>query len=321
MPDVAMQRCNKFFLFGYPIAHSTSPAFHTSIFQSLSLPNSFELFPTATITQDVLVAIRSPSFGGAAVTMPLKVEMMKHVDVISPEAQEIGSINTIVVQGVGDDGVPILLGTNTDCIGIRNALLGHDLGSNPRLEQQLTNKWAFIIGGGGTTRAAIYALSQLGIDKIFLINRDPEETRAIIKSFPGYNLSALNSVDDWQAEHESNVACGVGAIPSIPPITEGEKNVYAIARRVFASVNPSGSSRRFLEMAYKPRRTTMFEIAESSGWQAIGGTEAMVEQGLAQSRLWLLHSDASPYPRHSRSELGDEVELVARDKVRYMSDL
>lgn len=113
---------------------------------------------------------------------------MPYVDALSPEVKEIGSINTIVVQSISADGRPVLLGKNTDWEGIHNSLLASVKGKEREEEEEVTpvfqGRWGFIIGGGGTTRAAVYALSRLGVKRIFLINRDPLETQEIIKQFP-----------------------------------------------------------------------------------------------------------------------------------------
>lgn len=60
-----------FFLFGYPIAHSASPAFHNNIFSNLGLEghvyaNHDTEHPEKS---DLLKLIRSPTFGGASTTM------------------------------------------------------------------------------------------------------------------------------------------------------------------------------------------------------------------------------------------------------------
>lgn len=46
----------------------------------------------------------------------------------------------------------------------------------------------------------------------------------------------------------------------------------------------------------------------------------MIEQGLAQSRAWLLNSAASPF-HGTRKELGDQAEASARQLVRSMDDI
>jgi hypothetical protein len=62
-----------------------------------------------------------------------------------------------------------------------------------------------VIGGGATTRSAIYALSGLGLAPIFLLNRDDEEVRRVIESFqaqhgapPGPELIHIRSTEDVQ---------------------------------------------------------------------------------------------------------------------------
>lgn len=318
----------EFFLFGHPISHSASPAFHNNLFDSLGLKN--HLYANHETehpeTSDLLKLIRAPTFGGASVTMPIKVTISPYLDRLEPEAKEIGSVNTIIVKQL-PCGKKELVGQNYDWIGIRNALL---LSLPSTLPAQIEtaaiqapfapNSCGFIIGGGGTTRAATYALSRLSVSPIYLINRDAQETAEIIAQFPQYDLRALLRVEDWTVEMEESVACGVGAIPCFEPITDEEKNVYKLAEKVFGSRNQDGRERLFLEMCYKPRITTIFNMATSQDWIAIQGIEAMIEQGLAQSRAWLLHSAASPF-QDERKELGSVAEASARELVRTMEDI
>jgi shikimate 5-dehydrogenase len=44
----------------------------------------------------------------------------------------------------------------------------------------------------------------------------------------------------------------------------------------------------FLDMAYHPRNTHLLKLADALGWQTISGEVAMIEQGLAQQRMWRL---------------------------------
>jgi shikimate 5-dehydrogenase len=53
-----------------------------------------------------------------------------------------------------------------------------------RIGSQRNRKPALIIGGGGTTRCAIYALhTWLNAGPIYLLNRDEDETTAIVKQY------------------------------------------------------------------------------------------------------------------------------------------
>ncbi|GAA5911985.1 hypothetical protein JCM8208_006449 [Rhodotorula glutinis] len=322
----AMDNKRDFYLFGTPIQHSLSPLAHNTAFDSLGLSSShsFKLHETASFSDpSVLALLRSPTFDGAAVTMPHKVAALSFMDALSPEVLEIGSMNTVVVTGTveEEDGSrrARLEGRNTDVDGIRGALLS----SLPEAERGRDKPFgegrsAIIIGGGGTTRAAVYALSSLGLSPLYLINRDPTETAAIISTpaFSRYDLRALEREDQWTEDEAERVACGVGAIPSFEPQTEGERNVYRVAEKVFASSGSRpGRKRPLLEMAYKPHITLMYKLAEKHGWSPIGGIEALIHQAAAQDQLWLVDSPDARRPTLSAEQMA-EAGRAARDKVR-----
>lgn len=70
-------------LFGYPIAHSASPAFHNKIFEELGLPNRYTLHDTVhpenlntEVKSDMLEIIHSDTFGGASVTMWAQLRLL-----------------------------------------------------------------------------------------------------------------------------------------------------------------------------------------------------------------------------------------------------
>lgn len=160
----------------------------------------------------------------------------------------------------------------------------------PERERDLTLPRPLAVGGGGTTRAAVYALSSLGLSPLYLINRDPTETAAIISTpaFSRYDLRALEREDQWTEDEAERVACGVGAIPSFEPQTEGERNVYRVAEKVFASSGSRPGRKRplvrlplflsllglvlqlmpsrfvQLEMAYKVRPFSLFFVDGAS---------------------------------------------------------
>ena len=52
-------------------------------------------------------------------------------------------------------------------------------------------------------------------------------------------------------------------------------------------VTDEGSSGALLEMCYHPSPNTQITtLANGCGWTVIGGLEAMIGQGLEQSKLW-----------------------------------
>lgn len=83
---------------------------------------------------------------------------------------------------------------------------------------------------------------------------------------------------------------------------------------------PLPSPRIFLDMAYKPRLTPLLKICTALSWTPVGGIEAMIEQGLAQQRMWKAGS-ASLEVACDKNALGAETERKARELVMNMKDI
>ncbi len=295
----------RFYLLGKPIGASQSPALHNTLFRQTGLPHEYGLYETDK-AEDVVDLIRSDDFGGASVTIPLKLDIMKHLDEIADEARIIGAVNTIVPVDIDDnDGTKKdnthrkrLLGRNTDWQGmtlsLRNAGAQHT--TDP-------NSSGLVIGGGGTARAAIYALHSMGYARIYLVARSPAKLAAVIESFPKqYDLRILASVQDVDAlETVPNVA--IGTIPADRPIEQNVREILCslLCRdggvdgdgRVNGNGNEAGrkemgrghGQRTLLEMAYKPRVTALMQLAQDAGWVTVAGLEVLAGQGVYQVRI------------------------------------
>ncbi|KAF9455851.1 hypothetical protein BDZ94DRAFT_1230489 [Collybia nuda] len=334
----------KFYLFGYPIAHSAAPALHGACFKAWGVGalNTYELWSSSKVTEDLLKVLSSDDFGGSAVTMPLKTDMLSYLDEISPESRITGACNTIV-------RVPTptgfkLVGQNTDILGVRNALLRGVRMQFPKLTIPSEVSYpacvrgaGLVIGGGATTRSAAHALTLLGLSPIFLINRDVGEVRAVQVSLPHLtekgSLIHLRNPDDVEkhlAQPDSvRILMIVGAIPSFAPITPEERMVYTTVSSVLtipynkptevSEALPVPNKRLFLEMAYKPRSTPMLQVAIAHGWHGIDGVQAMIEQGLAQQRMW--YTSTPTLEVGSDQRILGHADLPARNICENMGDV
>jgi quinate dehydrogenase len=268
------------FLFGYPIAHSMAPALHASLFKGLSIPWTYTLCESPS-TSLFLPTLRSPNVIGCAVTMPHKVSLVSAVDAITDEGRMIGAINTVFLRK-SPTGKLRYIGTNTDCVGVREAFLRNF----PDVLTRSNGAPALVIGGGGACRSAVYTLWKwLGASKIYMVNRLESEVLAIIESFrsTGFDgeLVWVGSVE--QAEALESPALVVGTVPDFPPKEEGE----IIAREIVNVFMGKEKKGYVLEMCYHPQpRTAFFELAEEAGWKVLPGTESMIYQGVAQQVLW-----------------------------------
>ena len=104
-------------------------------------------------------------------TVPHKQSIIPHVDVLTDAAKEIGSVNTVIVKK-DKFGRRVLIGDNTDWRGIYNPLTRR-IGNDTKDGGGKT-RYALILGGGGTARAAAFAASKLGLERIYF-NRTPEK--------------------------------------------------------------------------------------------------------------------------------------------------
>lgn len=273
---------HKIFLFGYPIAQSLAPLLHNTLFKSSSVPWNYSLVESKD-KNDILPKLSDPMCIGIAVTMPHKVTFMSQVDFVTAEARIIGAINTVFKRRTLNNKT-MLIGTNTDCIGIREAFLQ----SSPDILRQSSGRPALIIGGGGTCRGSIYALWKwLGVSEIYLVNRLASEIVEIMESFqahPEFTGTLVHVETVEQATSLESPALIVGAVPNCAPKEPGE----IAARKIITHFLARECKGVALEMCYAPKiKTEFFELAKGNGWQVIPGTEPMIYQGIAQQALWL----------------------------------
>ncbi|RDL31479.1 Uncharacterized protein BP5553_09688 [Venustampulla echinocandica] len=270
------------YLFGYPISHSLSPLLHATIYSHLSLNYAQYLYETRSL-EACLSLTRTPKFFGASVTMPHKVAIIPYLDMLTPEGEAIGAINTIFLRN-SPSGKRLLCGTNTDCIGIREAILRN---ISKEEAQEMKGKPAMVIGGGGTSRAAVYALKTfLECSDIYLVNRDRSEVEQVIRECEskgfGSNLRYVSSVEE--AENLPAARVVVSAIPDFPPRSEDEIKT----RKIISIMLGKAEKGAVLEMCYHPSPdTAISKLAIENGWKLIGGVEAMIWQGLEQDKVWL----------------------------------
>lgn len=290
----------KFVIFGSPVQHSRSPALHNTLFAENGLPHTYGVFETADVST-IKDVIRAPDFGGASVTIPVKLDIIPLLDELSPSAKVLKAVNTVVVSPEGR-----LVGHNTDWKGMTTAL---KRAGAPPAEHSASG---LVVGGGGTSRAAIHALYTMEFQPIYMVGRNAQKLQAVADDFPKeYNIKVLSSVDEIQKLSKSPMAA-VGTIPADQPIDDGLKallkavlSLGGVAQEPEVAANEA-RPRVLLEMAYKPRFTELMGLAKETGWTTVPGLEALVGQGVEQFLLW---TDIQPnYQVARKAVLGDEQE-------------
>jgi quinate dehydrogenase len=263
-------------LVGIGVKHSIAPSMHNFIAESLCLPWKFYSTECSTV-EDVVAIARNPTTAGLVVTMPYKNTIMPFLDRLDDLATTIGACNNIY-RSEGQ-----LVGTNTDWLGIKGCLL--EKGDEERRPRAGSERPALIVGAGGASRAAVYALStQLHSSTIYILNRDEKEVedlnRDIQKLSPPPTIVHIKTMS--QARELETPYYIVGTVPDMEPKTESERAIVAILTH-FLEQKPVGV---LLDMCFKPRRTRMIILAEKLGWPCIDGTHVIGYQIQKQWMLW-----------------------------------
>ena len=140
-------------LLGRKLGHSYSPQIHSYLGDY-----SYVLFEKE--PEDVGDFVRNGDYTGINVTIPYKKDVIPYLDELSPAAQKMGSVNTIVRRSDGT-----LFGHNTDYFGFTSMVLRSGI--------SVDGKKVLVLGSGGTSNTAVKALADLGAN-VFIISRSGE---------------------------------------------------------------------------------------------------------------------------------------------------
>lgn len=240
-------------LFGNPVSQSLSPCMHNRALRLMGLQGQYVPFLVDDLAGAVR-AVRALHIRGVSVTIPFKEEVMGLLDEIDEHARSIGSVNTIFNDG------QILKGFNTDWKGIETALLG---------KMEIREKSFVLIGSGGTTRAALYAVCRNG-GKAVIVSRNEEKGQTLAKEFGC----------EWQSPGKSGRLAGDCLIntTSVGMVPQGEQIPV-----------PEETARGFhfvMDAVYNPPETRLLRVARAAGAVTISGVEMFVAQGAEQLRIW-----------------------------------
>lgn len=299
---LGMQSHKKFALFGKPIASSLSPCLHNIAHATLGLPHHYERLETDVVAEDIKAYIRAPDFGGASVTIPLKLDIMPLLDELTPEAQAIGAVNTVIPMRTRVEAAPAkLIGDNTDWLAIHSLCSQALEAKKYSSAGQKTGEFlaALVVGAGGSARAALYAAHQLGCKVIYLYNRTRENAVKLAASVPAswsvQVVSGLSTEGDEMAVLPrviiSNVpADGTGLEGTVD--AAGPSPAVVLPRNILS--HPRGGVA--VDMSYKPHHTPLMQLVRlhnvearkiaGATWTGVPGFTILLEQGCQQFEIW-----------------------------------
>lgn len=137
-------------LIGYPLEHSFSKGWFDRQFAAEGIRDAeYHNFPLSSIEELPALMRENSELAGFNVTAPYKVSVIDYLDEIDDTALQIGAVNCVTKEGNR------WIGHNVDWIGFADSL--HEF-----IRQQTLQ--ALILGSGGASKAAAYALQQLSIE-------------------------------------------------------------------------------------------------------------------------------------------------------------
>lgn len=256
-------------LLGHPVAHSISPPMQQAALDALGVHARYEAWDVAPGEVGAAVErLRAEGVIGANVTVPHKVEMLRHADEVDALAAEVGAVNTIVPR----DGR--LLGANTDVAGVLRTLADAAV--------DVAGSQVVLIGAGGAARAVVVAMRAQGAARLTIANRTPAHAEALV-SLGGDGMEVRTApLDALTPElrgamararlviHSTSLGMRHGPDESATPVPAG----------LFVAGQAA------LDLVYVPERTPFLRAAEAAGAQPIGGLGMLVYQGAESFRMW-----------------------------------
>lgn len=260
-------------LIGSPVGHSGSPAMYNYSFEKLGLDYVYVAFDIkADEVADAIAAMRTFRMRGCNVTMPCKIEAAKYVDKLSPAAQVIGAVNTIV----NEDGV--LTGHITDGEGFVNNLKDHGV--------EVKDKKITVIGGGGAATAIWVQCAMEGAKELSIFKRKDaalvrtlEIVGKLHKLVPECEINVFDTADVPKMTEEirqSDILVN-GTIVGMKPMDDQSvvKDVSAFHPKLVVA-----------DVVYNPEETLLLRQAKDAGCKCIGGKGMLLWQGVSAFRLF-----------------------------------
>ncbi|MFJ4025868.1 shikimate dehydrogenase family protein [Paenarthrobacter sp. NPDC089989] len=252
---------------GHPISHSKSPAMHSAAYAKLGVDIGYS---AVDVTVESLPAFMElvrgdGSWCGLSVTMPLKTAMVAEVDEVRGAAAHLGVLNTVAFEH--DGGSVRRVGYNTDVSGIIEAVRYAGLATTPH---------ASILGGGGTSAAAIAAVQEMGAGHVDVFVRDVSRA---VEAQAAASAVGISLAVRPLTEAATAVAASDLVISTFPP-----RAADALADELADQPGTGGGV--LLDVAYDPWPSRLAEVWHAHGGAVVPGLEMLMYQAAEQIRLF-----------------------------------
>ncbi len=242
-----------FALLGYPLGHSFSKRFFNDKFLNEGIDAKYINWELPSLDDLQTLIYSTPNICGFNVTIPYKEKIIKYLDEISPEAQEIGAVNVVKVIK-NESNKTRLIGFNTDIIGFCDSI-------SPLLTSH--HQKALVLGTGGASKAIVSGLRKLGIESK-LVSRHASETTLTYNNITSEIISTHKVIINTTP---LGMHPNVDTYPKIPYCELGNNHVC-------------------FDLVYNPQTTEFMRKCAKNGAIVKGGIEMLHLQALAAWDIW-----------------------------------
>lgn len=256
-------------LIGAGIGASLSPSLHEAEGRRHGLGLSYRLIDVAepatpTDLGQLLAEAEADGLVGVNITHPFKQRVVGLLDELSPQARDIGAVNTVVFRAGRR------LGHNTDAYGFTESFrLGLPGAAVGRVVQ---------LGAGGAGAACAFAQLNAGVGHLTVVDPDADRRGALAETL-SVRFEIERIAVAAPAELPAALAAADGLVNASPVgmlATPGPPLPVALLRPDMWVV----------DIVYMPVETRLLRVARARGLRAIGGAAMCVFQAAAAFELF-----------------------------------
>jgi len=269
MEDYPIKRVKSLYLIGDPIDHSISPQIHNAALKYHKIPYIYKSCKISLCDlPKFLLMCKKEAVIGFNITIPLKTEILRYLDDISPIARKIGAINTVKIENGK------LSGINTDVAGIQQAI---KISQCPY--KSLKN--IVILGAGGAARSVAHFFSAYRVN-IIIINRTLQRAEfvrnGLIKNKEIKASIQINSLDTPQRISilsSANLLINTTPIGMWPNIMDDPLPDYIPKKQQWV-----------FDLVYNPLETPFVHKAKQIGCKLVSGLDMLIYQSAESFKWW-----------------------------------
>jgi shikimate dehydrogenase len=286
-------------LIGGDIGSSLSPSLHEREADELGLRYVYERIdiralglPVARIGELVRSA-RQLGYRGLNITRPCKHEVVRHVDGLSPDATMLDAVNTVVFRGA-------------HAVGYHTGWLAFQEGFVRRLPDVATRS-VVLVGAGAAGAAVAHAALSLGVERITVVDVDPERADALVTS-----LRARHGHDRAAGSAHLGVelAAADGLVRATPTGMPNQPGMSFAAEHLHEALWVA-------DLVYRPLETELVRLARRLGCRTLSGAEIAVFKAAISFALFTgIQPDRDRMLRHLAALVRDDPPVAASPEPR-----